>query len=463
MIRIMQENGESVMTMGSSLKVENSAAFMQADISASLDPMPSKECPFKTFKARAGGQQHGRMDPHAAWANKQQPRAYQQILAQLQKEEGDANSDNTFTYSEAREFAASSAITSMPCALLLSATTDLHHFMALSCEGRRLLHCMTQSLCFCAAMYLTLALLLLVNFVLDAPPILTGYQLIWLIWLIIPLLSLSLLNTPRELDLMRQLPQKNQVSEEGLLTIGLVGLETDGGGGASMEQSRRDAPHAGLHSAEADEDDDDDASVRARTYSKPKRRAVRPPVVPDAGRYVLYFFVRFAPSALIYLALYLWLLHESAQSSFGDIRSDFYWSAAYPRRLFDDRAFQSLQLTAQNYALVAFVAAMTVLSSGCVYRYDSFRQSLPLKNRAWVVCALVVIVLQVLFCLVSVLAVDRPRVDVVHFRWYVFLAWPFLIVAMDELCKRHDRRRRDFLHKKARQHFDTVLGMHSPK
>ena len=73
------------------------------------------------------------------------------------------------------------------------------------------------------------------------------------------------------------------------------------------------------------------------------------------------------------------------------------------------------------------------------------------------------VVLQILFCIVSVYSVSVPSVDVVSFRWYVFLAWPLLIIGMDELCKRHDRARRDFLHKKARQHFDTVLGMHSPK
>jgi hypothetical protein len=71
--------------------------------------------------------------------------------------------------------------------------------------------------------------------------------------------------------------------------------------------------------------------------------------------------------------------------------------------------------------------------------------------------------LQVCFCVISVFSVSTPAVDVSSFRWYVFLPWPLLLLALDELCKKHDRARRDFLHKKARQHFDTVLGMHSPK
>lgn len=73
------------------------------------------------------------------------------------------------------------------------------------------------------------------------------------------------------------------------------------------------------------------------------------------------------------------------------------------------------------------------------------------------------LILQLLFCLVSVFSVDVPTVNLIDFRWYVFLPWPLLIVITDEMCKMHDRRHRDFNHKKARQHFDTVLGMHSPK
>jgi magnesium-transporting ATPase (P-type) len=473
MVRIYQANGESVMVMGSSLKVDNTHAFMQADISASLDPMPSKECAFKTFKQNARPQQGRAGMFDASAANRQQPRAYQQILQQYQNAAADAeSSDNAFTYSEAREFAASSALTSMPCALLLSATTDLHHFMALICEGRRLLHCMTQCLCFCAASYLTLALVLLVNFVANAPTILTGYQLLWLIWVIVPLLSLSLLHSPRELDLMRQLPQKNTVKEEGLLTIGLVGMEEGEADSKPASQLDHDAMHADHNHVDFDEDDMDEDGMRlhrARSMShapprRPRRKAIAPPILPDASRYVVYFLTRFAPSALIYLVLYLWLLHESAEkASFGDIRSNFYWSTSYPRALFNNRAFQSLQLTVQNYALVAFVAALAVHSAGFVYRYDSVRQTSPLKNRAWIICALVCVLLQVCFCIVSVFSVSAPRVELVSFRWYIFLAWPFLIVALDEVCKRHDRIRRDFLHKKARQHFDTVLGMHSPK
>jgi hypothetical protein len=68
------------------------------------------------------------------------------------------------------------------------------------------------------------------------------------------------------------------------------------------------------------------------------------------------------------------------------------------------------------------------------------------------------LILQVLFCIVSVYSVSTPSMNLTEFRWYVFLPWPLVILAMDELCKMHDRSHRDFNHKKARQHFDTVLG-----
>lgn len=387
---------------------------MQADISASLDPMPSKECPFKTFKSSSTT---ARQQTHAA--NRHAPPTYQQILLQYQNANAAAAGQaevgsNEFTYSEAREFAASSAITSMPCALLLSATTDLHHFMALICEGRRLLRCMTQCLCFCMASYMTLALVLLLNFVAGAPPILVGYQLIWLIWVVIPLLSLSLLHTPRELDLMRNLPQKNTVKAEGMLTVGGFGIiEEDngagGGGAAPVAGISRRPSHDDTYDLDEDEvaggDDHQHAHRPKPAHSpapNPRLRKVRPAsIMPDVVRYLCYFLIRFAPSAIIYLVLFLWLLHESMPGAPAEaatnptlstsLADNFYWPS-HQGVLFSSRPFQSLLLTVQNYALAAFVAALAWHSMGFVYRYESVfplqgssKHHAPWKNKIWIV------------------------------------------------------------------------------
>lgn len=375
MIRIYQEQGESVMCMGSSLKVQNTQAFMQADISVSLDPMPAKACPYKTYD-------------RATAANRHQPPTYQKILQQYHNANGNAEAEleHSFTYSSAREFAASSAITSMPCALLLSATTDLHHHMALLCQGRRLLHCMTQSLFFGVASYLTLVLVLLINFVVAAPPILQGYHLLWLIWVIIPLLSISLLHTPRELDLMRNLPQKNTAKEAGLLTIGGVGM---------IEEDIGDDTNRHLAHAE-DEDDDYEPEYDEDGHEKPRRSKLQPRlprrnpnppgVLTDTWRYVGYFLARFSFTACIYLAFFLWLLHVSwhADGPGTGIASNFYWAAHSPHGLIDNVDFQSMLVVTQNYALIVFVFILVVHSGGFVYRYDSIVHTNPMGNQAWV-------------------------------------------------------------------------------
>ena len=41
--------------------------------------------------------------------------------------------------------------------------------------------------------------------------------------------------------------------------------------------------------------------------------------------------------------------------------------------------------------------------------------------------------------------------------------WMVLVVGMAECAKSHDAKATMMYSKRARQHFDTVLGMHSPK
>jgi hypothetical protein len=155
--------------MGSSLRVDNMEVFMQADCSASLDPIPSRACLYNS---------------HANVASRQPMKSY----------------------AEGFEFAFSAALTSMACEIPLCSTTDLHQFTALILEGRRLLTTMGQTLWFGLCAYLSLFMILLASVIVDSPPILRAYQVLWLIWVIIPLLSISLLASPRQPEIMRNCP-----------------------------------------------------------------------------------------------------------------------------------------------------------------------------------------------------------------------------------------------------------------
>ena len=365
MIRIYQENGESVMAMGSSLKVENSEAFMQADISVSLDPIPSRQCKDCSRAGEAAAR--------------------------------DAADEQSAVYSDSREFAVSSAITSMPCALPLSLTTDLMQFIALICEGRRLLTNVSQALSFGLAAYLSLFALLLLSLVLDTPPLFTGYQLLWQLVLVVPLLSFALFFSPRSPDIMQRLADKN------------IGIEA------------------------------------------------------DQGRHAAYIALRFLPSIVVYALLFLLLLHASFSSS--RLFSTFYWQSAYSGgSLADDASFTSTLLAVQVYSQCVLVLALIVHSAAYLHRYDGLHRlgggRLALY-RVWLCVALGCFVAQLLFALVTVLILRLPAVSVP--RWVcLWLLWPPALLGVDELIKLHDRRWREFYHNRARSHFDTVLGMHSP-
>jgi len=118
---------------------------------------------------------------------------------------------------------------------------------------------------------------------------------------------------------------------------------------------------------------------------------------------------------------------------------------------------------------VVLVFIFILLSMGFISRFFSIRKLNPFKNKLWIMASITVILLQIIFCLISFYGFKTnsghsiPVMNTTEFRWYIFLLWPLLIIFLDELCKNHDRTRRDFYHRKARQHFDTVLGMHSPK
>ena len=392
MIRIYQENGESVMCMGSSLKVDNAECFMQADIAASLDPIPSRECQHKTYtsneerdreRQRGGGSSGG-----GGGGGGGDGVDRESLLGD--EEEGDSN------YSDSREFAVSSAITSMPCALPLSLTTDLMQFIALICEGRRLSTNFNQVLSFAVQAYLALFILLLFTYIIDTPPLFTGYQLLWLTFLIIPALSLSLFFSTRSADVMTRLADKNI------------------------------------------------------------------DIASDSSRHITYFIARWLPSMLIYALFFLVFLHSSFDSHL--LFDTYYWQSAYSgASLTQVDSYHSVLVDVQAYSQVVYVLALVGHSACMVHRYDSLRRARPWVNWVWCTVAVGCAAAQVVFAAVTWAAAGKVGVSV-SWVWYVWLiVWPVWLVTVDELLKAHDRQRREFYHNRARSHFDTVLGMHSPK
>ena len=365
MIRIYQENGETVLSLGSSLRTSNSNVFLQSDIAIAIDPVPPGVCRSQT-KTRSKKRKTG---------------TFQQTH-----------------YTGTTEFAASRAITSLPCSLQLQSGTNLHEMSALIAVARRFLLNYRQGLSFALACFLSLFFLLFVSSVANTPPPINGYQLMWLVWIIIPFLSASLFWSEPDSELMQTVADKNEE------------------------------------------------------------------VLADRWRMLSYVVLRFFPSTIVHLLLFLWILHENKPvGSF--IYSNFYWDIS-GNDLVGEPEWDSAVLEAQNYTLVALVYFFCVLSMNFVHRTSSIFSFNPFtKNRFWFFSSLFSFFLQVLFCIFSVASSSDfdSLSNIPPFAYLVVVVWSVGIIATDTVVKSHDYQKLKRYRKRNRLIFDTKLGMHSPK
>lgn len=177
MIKILQENGAVVLCVGSAVEVRNTPAFAQANISMSMQPEPD----------------HCMLVDNA-------PAAARDLLtsAHFAREPSTGN--------------LSADLTSLPCSFVMHQKTSFSTLSTLLCEGRHVLRNTAQAaLCF-------VTLVAALNFSTFAGslfytlPLLSGYQLLWLACLVVPLLALSLLTGTVNSSVMTQLNAGCQVN-----------------------------------------------------------------------------------------------------------------------------------------------------------------------------------------------------------------------------------------------------------
>ncbi|EFA85426.1 putative transmembrane protein [Heterostelium album PN500] len=204
MIKILQENGEVVCCIGSALNYENTPIFCQADLAFSLEPAVSRCLNLPLNKA----------DPRPLLTSRNFFET-ESVMAPLPLRKNTTTrvpSEHPSTHSLCCD------ITSLPCSLVFHRRTDFNEILEFFHVGRQLLTNTRQSLQFILSASMTLVLMCLVAGVLVVSyPVdgvvggipLTGLQLIWLQFLIIPLVGLSLLFTTEDEDVMRTLSPKN--------------------------------------------------------------------------------------------------------------------------------------------------------------------------------------------------------------------------------------------------------------
>ncbi|GAM17379.1 hypothetical protein SAMD00019534_005540 [Acytostelium subglobosum LB1] len=206
MIKILQENGEVVCCIGSSLNYENTPIFCQSDLAFSLEPAVSRCLNLPLNRA----------DPRPLLTSRNFFETESIThLAHLPIKTTDTKrvpTENPSTQSLCCD------ITSLPCSLVFHRRTDFNEILEFFHVGRQQLTNTRQCLQFILSASMTLVLMCLVAGVLvvsmprdgvvGGVP-LTGLQIMWLQFIIIPLVGFSLLATSEDEDVMKTLSPKN--------------------------------------------------------------------------------------------------------------------------------------------------------------------------------------------------------------------------------------------------------------
>ncbi|KAI8848357.1 hypothetical protein BC829DRAFT_217530 [Chytridium lagenaria] len=159
MVKIFQENGEIVCCIGSSLNQYNVDCFALADIAIAVDP-------FIALKARS---------------NLKGPVA---------------------------SLVLSSRVITSPCALKLHFDTSLYSLAQIIREARTLVENGTQAFAFIAGSQFALSVMMTLSYLLLLPELFTGYQVMWLLWIVLPIQTLPFLFSPHDPDVMKFMPRK---------------------------------------------------------------------------------------------------------------------------------------------------------------------------------------------------------------------------------------------------------------
>lgn len=114
-------------------------------------------------------------------------------------------------------FSLAAKINSLPCGLTMHSETSLYALTQVVREARRLLNSQRQGAVFMIASLMSISLLMLVSYCFLLPQAMTGYHILWLMWIIIPLLILSFFFSPHEPDTMTMMPSTILICSAGYL------------------------------------------------------------------------------------------------------------------------------------------------------------------------------------------------------------------------------------------------------
>ena len=301
MLHVMQDNGEIVCVVGSAMRTENCLLFHDADFSMAVDCFPThvhrvhksgdpsmNDMRPSDLLPRMQGSNRTSTNPNTSPASPASPASPSSpsfsspstTLPRLQP-------------AESQTLALSSSVNTMPCSLTFVEGCSMYVTVDVVAEARRLLSNMEGSMYALRTTQLLLVSLLLAANLLSLPgPPLSCLQLMWLLWCVTPVLSLTMIDAPTGVNHMRHMVPKNtrRATNQRIEDHREEG-ERDrdkGGGGERMQKKKRGKKTSSFFSWWWPEIDKDVFSPT------------------DLSRFAYFALIRVVPTAVASLVVYCW-------------------------------------------------------------------------------------------------------------------------------------------------------------
>ncbi|XP_060605817.1 transmembrane protein 94-like [Ruditapes philippinarum] len=366
MIRIMQEEGEVVLCVGSSINKQNVPLFLQADCSLALEPLCPQVC-------------------------------IRQPTASL-----------LWDMDVPTPLQLASSLLSIMCPILISKNENIS-LIHLIAEARSQL--MSMRNCFylmlCCSLSITFAQVLASLFLL--PPILPAQHLLWLSLIVVPLLGLTMMGN----------------------------------------------------------------SVDARVMSLATRKNAQHITAEMILQFIVYYVMRFLPPVSAALFCYYLTLQSYCQtvthnnSTDSCAIHDFFNTSPDARRTWTEKFSGGLVL-AQNIFVFLLVFYFEFISLSFVHWNDHIWQQFPATNKLWLIVVPLLLIGQIVFSACDTYIRSREAISALPLSqvhpavWAVGLAFPIVMVIVNELVKHREIKLAVRSQKRARLDFGTKLGMNSP-
>lgn len=387
MISIMQDYGEVVCCVGSSFNCANAAIFLQADIGIAVEPLFPQLCLKGLPKDfRSGTPQLGNT------RNK---------LCRQFSDEHSHEDDNELSPLELSAF-----LNALPCSLAFHRDTSFQ-FKDLIKEARRICFGLRNCFSFMLSCQLVLSLVMLLSSCVLLPPPLTGLHLVFLSCLTVPLLSLSLIGSPADRDLMTMMTGKN-------------------------DRNFKDLRHT------------------------------------MCFYFSVCFFPSVCVCCLVLFPLNLYgmcrIIHKQSRGChvlLGFRNSTEYWNG------YGQSHMRALSL-AQDMNAFFLVLIFVAMSSSYVHRLHLLWRMSPFVNKSWICAIVVSLVLQLVYFSLSRVGWSHRSqtvngiTDVPFPSLIIVPVWPLVALGVAELFKRRYIKERIRYQRRAKLKFGTKLGMNSP-